>query len=225
MFLEPTPIRFDFHTHSLLSDGELLPVELARRYSCKGYQAVAIADHLDASNIETVIPAVVKGTEMWNAAPETDVRLIPAAEITHVPPSQIKVLVTEARRLGARIVVVHGETLNEPVVAGTNRAALEGGADILAHPGLISEQDAAFAAEKGIFLEVTARAGHCLTNGHVVAVARKAGASIVISSDAHIPRDIPGPESAAKVGLGAGLSAAELSEIEGQMAQLAGRFV
>jgi len=223
--LEPTPIRFDFHTHSLLSDGELLPVELARRYSCKGYRAVAIADHLDASNIETVIPAVVKGTEMWNAAPETDVRLIPAAEITHVPPSQIGALVTEARRLGARIVVVHGETLNEPVVAGTNRAALEAGADILSHPGLISEEDAALAAEKGIFLEVTARAGHCLTNGHVVAVARKAGASIVISSDAHVPGDIPGPESAARVGLGAGLSPAELSEIERQMAQLAGKFV
>ena len=223
--MEPTPIRYDFHTHSLLSDGELLPVELARRYSCKGYRAVAIADHLDASNIEAVIPAIIKGAELWNAAPETGVKLIPAAEITHVPPSQIASLVTEARRLGAKIVVVHGETLNEPVIGGTNRAALEGGADILAHPGLISEDDAALAAEKGIFLEVTARAGHCLTNGHVVDVARRAGASIVISSDSHVPGDIPGPELAARVGLGAGLRPAELAEIERQMAGLAGKYV
>jgi len=172
-----------------------------------------------------VIPAVVKGTELWNRAPETDVTLIPAAEVTHVPPSQIASLVSQARRLGAKIVVVHGETLNEPVSPGANRAGIESGADILAHPGLISEEDAALAAEKGIFLEVTARAGHCLTNGHVVAVARKAGASIVISSDAHVPRDIPGPESVARVGLGAGLSPAELSEIERQMAQLASKFV
>ena len=223
--LEPTPIRFDFHTHSLLSDGELLPVELARRYSCKGYLAVAIADHLDASNIEAVVPAVVKGTELWNGAPETDVKLIPGGEITHVPPSQIGSLVAQARRLGAKIVVVHGETPNEPVVAGTNRAALESGADILAHPGFISEEDAALAAKKGIFLEVTARAGHCLSNGHVVAMARQTGARIVISSDSHVPGDIPGPEPAARVGLGAGLSLAELSAIETQMAELAGRFV
>jgi len=223
--LEPTPIRFDFHTHSLLSDGELLPVELARRYSCKGYRAVAIADHIDASNIEEVIPAVVKGTELWNRAPETDVKLIPAAELTHVPPSQIASLVAQARRLGAKIVVVHGETPNEPVVVGTNRAALESGADILAHPGFISEEDAALAAKKGIFLELTARAGHCLTNGHVAAAAIQAGAPIAINSDCHVPRDIPGPELAAQVGLGAGLSLAELSAIEKQMAELADRYV
>ena len=223
--MEQALIRFDFHTHSMLSDGELLPAELARRYSCKGYQAVAIADHLDGSNIDAVIPAAVKAAELWNGAPETDVKLIPAAEITHVPPSQIALLVGKARRLGARIVVVHGETVNEPVMPGTNRAAVEAGADILAHPGLISEEDALLARQKGVFLEITARPGHCLTNGHVVSVARRVGADLVIGSDSHVPGDIPGPELAGQVGLGAGLTPTELSEVASKMAQLAAKSV
>jgi len=220
-----TLIRFDFHTHSMLSDGELLPAELARRYSCKGYQAVAIADHLDSSNIGAVVPAVVKAADLWNGAPETHVKLLPGAEITHVPPSRIAALVAEARRLGARLVVVHGETINEPVMPGTNRAAIEAGADILAHPGLISEEDALLAAENGVLLEITSRAGHCLTNGHVASVARRVGAAVVINSDCHAPRDIPGPLQAAKVGLGAGLTPTDLAEVGKRMAQIAAESV
>jgi putative hydrolase len=220
-----TLIRFDFHTHSMLSDGELLPAELARRYSCKGYQAVAIADHVDSSNIDAVVPAVVKAADLWNGAPETDVKLIPGAEITHVPPSRIAALVGTARELGAKIVVVHGETINEPVMPGTNRAAIEAAADILAHPGLVSEEDAVLAAQKGVFLEITSRAGHCLTNGHVASVARRVGAALVISSDCHAPGDIPGPLQAGRVGLGAGLTPSELSEIEKRMAQIAAESV
>jgi len=41
----------DLHTHSLLSDGELLPLELARRARVKGYTVLGITDHVDATNI------------------------------------------------------------------------------------------------------------------------------------------------------------------------------
>jgi histidinol phosphatase-like PHP family hydrolase len=223
--LSQTRIEFDFHTHSVLSDGGLLPAELARRFWQRGYRAVAIADHVDASNIEAVVPALARGARQWNQAPETKLRLIPGAEITHVPPSQIPALVRGARDLGARIVIVHGETLCEPVIEGTNRAAIEAGADILAHPGLISEHDAVRAAQSGVFLEITARGGHCLTNGHVVQIARNAKALLLIDSDAHGPADIPGPELAACVGLGAGLSQDELSEVSRSMAQFADAHV
>ncbi len=218
--MAPTLIRYDFHAHSLLSDGDLLPSELARRYSCKGYRAVAIADHVDNSNMETVVPAIVRSAEQWNAAPGTELRLIPAAEITHVPPSQIPSLISKARELGAKIVLVHGETLSEPVAPGTNRAGIEGGANILSHPGLISEEDAQLAATSGVLLEITARAGHCLTNAHVLLMARRSGADVVIDSDSHSPADIPDPELAAQIGLGAGMSPEELAEVERTMARL-----
>ncbi|MBI3754855.1 MAG: PHP domain-containing protein, partial [Deltaproteobacteria bacterium] len=49
----------DLHTHSLLSDGELLPSELIRRAEAMGYKGIAITDHSDASNIDFVIERIV----------------------------------------------------------------------------------------------------------------------------------------------------------------------
>jgi len=72
-----------------------------------------------------------------------------------------------------KIIVVHGETITEPVMPGTNKKALMSDIDILAHPGLISDDEAELAAEKGIYLEITARKGHSITNGHVAALDKK----------------------------------------------------
>jgi histidinol phosphatase-like PHP family hydrolase len=104
------------------------------------------------------------------------------------------------------VVVVHGESPVEPVAPGTNRAALEcPDVDILAHPGLITEEEAALAASNGTVLEITARGGHNITNGHVVRVARHAGAKLVINTDAHVPSDFMDQSRARVVALGAGL--------------------
>jgi putative hydrolase len=102
-------------------------------------------------------------------------------------------------------VVVHGETVVEPVPAGTNRAAIEARVDVLAHPGLLTPEDAELAARNGVLLELSARGGHCLGNGRVAALARRAGAGLVVNSDAHASRDLIDEGMARKVGLGAGL--------------------
>ncbi len=52
----------DLHTHSFLSDGELLPSELVRRAKVKGYRIIGISDHVDITNIEYVISAMMKLT-------------------------------------------------------------------------------------------------------------------------------------------------------------------
>ena len=76
--------------------------------------------------------------------------------------------------MGARVVNVHGETVMEPVEPGPTLAAVSSAnVDILAHPGLITPGDAAIAASNGVFLEVSARRGHGLANGHVVKTARR----------------------------------------------------
>jgi len=62
--------------------------------------------------------------------------------------------------------------------------------DILAHPGLITPEVARVAAESGVLLEITARKGHSLTNGHVAKLAEAAGAKLVFGLDAHGPGDI-----------------------------------
>jgi histidinol phosphatase-like PHP family hydrolase len=61
------------------------------------------------------------------------------------------------------------------------------------------------AREKGILLEITARKGHSLTNGHVAALAVKHGAGLVINTDSHEPGDLIDSDFARQVILGAGL--------------------
>jgi len=202
----------DLHTHSLFSDGTLLPSELVRRVETMGYAAVAITDHADSSNLDHVVPRIVQVGMDLNRS--QSVKVIPGVELTHIPPDLIGVLLKRSRELGAKIVVVHGETIVEPVAPGTNRAALEAGADIIAHPGLLSRDEARMAAEKGIFLEVTARKGHSLTNGHVVRLAADTGARLVLNSDAHSPGDFLSEPFARKVVEGAGLTPDAFSQLQ-----------
>jgi len=201
----------DLHTHTFFSDGELIPSELIRRAEAIGYKAIAITDHVDSSNIDMVIPKIVQ--VIGKLREFMSVEALPGAEITHAPPQTIPDLVKEARLLGARIVVVHGETLVEPVMPGTNRAAIEAGADILAHPGLISEEDLLFAKEKGVTLEITARKGHSLSNGHVAKEAMRLGVRLCINTDSHSPSDLITREFASKILLGAGVDKTGLNRI------------
>jgi len=195
---------YNLHCHSLLSDGDLLPSEIAVRYADQGYKVVAITDHADYSNIKPVVAAILEFSRHWPK--DSLIRVLPGVELTHLPPEQFKALSKYARGQGIKIIVGHGETPVEPVVAGTNRAALEADIDILAHPGLITEEDALLASKKGIFLEVTARKGHSETNSHVVRQALKSGANLVLNTDGHAPCDIITPKELAQVGLEAGLS-------------------
>lgn len=202
-------MRIDLHTHTFFSDGELLPSELLRRAQVKGYVAIGIADHGDASNLEELFTRL----RQFLAGQRTGfpLQIIPSVELTHVPPAQIPALARRAKMLGAGLVVVHGETIVEPVAPGTNRAAVEcRDVDILAHPGLISLEEATLAAQNGVYLEITSRRGHSLTNGHVVAIARTAGARLVVNTDAHSPDDLMDQEMARRVAQGAGLGEAEV---------------
>lgn len=193
----------DLHTHSILSDGELLPYELVRRATAAGYSAIAITDHIDQANIDFVVPRI--GAALKKLKEFVPIEVIPGAEITHVPPKLIADLVREARALGAKIVVVHGETVVEPVAEGTNKAAIEAGADILAHPGLITTEDVLFAKDKGVLLEITARKGHSLANGYVAKEAMKFGVSLAINTDAHSPRDLITRDRARQILLASGI--------------------
>jgi putative hydrolase len=195
----------DLHTHSIFSDGELVPYELIQRAVAAGYEALAITDHMDASNIDFIVPRIVKAIE--RIRPAVAIEVLPGAEITHAPPELIPDLVKEARSLGAKIVIVHGETLVEPVKEGTNRAAIQAGADIISHPGLISTEDLLFAKESGIFLEITTRKGHSLSNGHVAKEAMRFGVPLCINTDSHSPSDLVTREFARRVLLGAGIEA------------------
>ncbi|MDD1694135.1 MAG: histidinol phosphate phosphatase domain-containing protein [Methanoregula sp.] len=201
---------YDLHTHSILSDGEMLPIELIRRMAVTGYTTVAITDHVDLSNAESVLSTLELVRE---SAGLFGVKLLCGVEITHVPPSQIAQLAKDAKSAGADIVVVHGETPVEPVADGTNHAACTCKyVNVLAHPGVISLRDAKAATKNGIALEITSRGGHNRTNGHVARIARDAGCRIVVDSDAHAPHDILDERAKFIVAKGAGLTDAECKQ-------------
>jgi histidinol phosphatase-like PHP family hydrolase len=202
---------YDLHTHSILSDGEMLPTELIRRMAVLGYTTVAIADHVDSSNVTSVIESLMQVRE---SAKLFGVTLLCGVEITHVPPSQIADLAKKAHTDGADIVVVHGETTVEPVATGTNHAACGCKyVNVLAHPGLITIEDALLAARNNIALEITSRGGHNRTNGHVVQIAREAACQLVVDSDAHSPHDLLDERAKFVVAKGAGLTDAECKQV------------
>ena len=201
----------DLHTHTLLSDGVLCPAEHIRRAEVHGYRILGIADHADLSTMESIIPVLLTAAARENEL--GNMKVLAGIELTHVRPEHIAEATTLARKLGAQVVICHGETICEPIQAGTNRAAIEAGADILAHPGLISPQDAKLAAERGVMLEISSKAGHCLCNGHVAGIAKQTGAQLIFGSDAHNPEQMPTRDYATAVCKGAGLTDDEITQM------------
>jgi histidinol phosphatase-like PHP family hydrolase len=196
----------DLHTHTIFSDGELIPSELIRRAQVLGYTAIGLTDHVDFTNIEHVIAGVSKAKYLEDVL---QMKIIVGVELTHVPPQKIEALATLARRLGAELVVVHGETPVEPVLPGTNLAAIKANVDILAHPGFITLDEAELAKENNVCLEITSRSGHNITNGHVARIAKDAGAKLVVDTDTHSPDDLIDEKRAIEIAIGAGLKEEE----------------
>lgn len=202
---------YNLHSHTFLSDGELLPSEVAIRYQAQGYKTIAITDHADYSNIKTIVRAIVEFCRKWPK--DSAIKVLPGVELTHLPTQQFRPLANYARKHGVKVIIAHGETPVEPIASGTNKSALEADIDILAHPGLITDDDTKLAAQKGIFLEVTSRHGHSETNIHVIKQARKFGAKLILNNDSHKCEDIISPKELNQTGLDCGLTQEEIKKI------------
>lgn len=199
---------YDFHSQTTLSDGHLSPIELIRRAVVNGYAAIALTDHAGLADCEHVLKSLVAACKTANRF--WPIEAIPGLELTHLPPEAIAEAARWARAHGARLIVVHGETVVEPVLTGTNHAAvLCPDVNILGHPGFLTPEDALLAAANNVFIEISGRKGHSFTNGHVAQIGRQANVRFLVNSDAHDPEDLLTEETARAVALGAGLSAEE----------------
>ena len=202
---------FDFHTHTLHSDGVLIPIELLRRAKAVGYTGIALTDHVGRGPLARIITE--QRADCALAETYWGIRALVGVELTHVPAAAIADLAAEARELGADIVVVHGETPVEPVEPGTNHAAVSCPlVDILAHPGFLTLEDAMLAQTNEVFLEISTRRGHNACNGQIVTVGRRVGARFLVNSDTHEIRDLLSPDWARTVALGAGLGEEEAAD-------------
>ncbi|MGM0770094.1 MAG: histidinol phosphate phosphatase domain-containing protein [Halobacteriota archaeon] len=201
----------DLHTHTVFSDGELIPSELVRRAVTLGYRGIGITDHVDYTNIEHVLTCVKKAKYMEEVM---DIRVLAGVELTHVHPAKIAPIAKMAREMGAEIIVVHGESPVEPVAPGTNAAAAAcEDVDILAHPGFLTTEEAQMALDNDVCIEITARNGHNRTNGHVARIANEVGATLVVDTDTHSPDNLITKETALKVAIGAGLTESQAKQV------------
>lgn len=202
----------NFHSHTFFSDGELSPAELVCRCAGKGYKAIGLSDHADESNFENIITSELKCIQEINK--EGFIEAVCGIELTYVLPKNIAKVAAECRKAGAKIIIVHGETLAEDVYPETDIYATQcKEVDILAHPGLISKQAVKYAAKNNVLLEITSRKGHSLSNGYVAKISAQEGAKNILSTDTHGPDDIITLEFGKKVLAGAGLSLKEINSV------------
>jgi len=209
---EEQSVVFDFHTHTFWSDGELSPMEQARRAVQRGYRVLGLTDHVGVGGVPELIKALKADREIieryW------PITVVVGVELTHVPAEAIPEAARFALDAGAEIVVLHGETPVEPVPEGSNHAAIISGlVDVIGHPGHITEEDVREAAARDIFLELTSRRGHSLTNGHVARLAQRYGAKMIVNSDTHSPSDLLTSDFQRSVALGAGIEPSLLPDV------------
>jgi len=209
----------DLHSHSTLSDGTLTIEAMVAMAEQRGYDAYAVTDHaMGGLNNHRDMAAAVR-SEIDRLSRHTRVQLFAGVELSDYPPDRIARAASDARDAGAQVIVVHGECVSMKVEPGTNQAAVRSlDVDILAHPGLLSEQDAAEARRHDVYIELSARQGHCLANGHVYQVVRQAGAHVVVDSDAHDAEGLLSAEKVAVVVCGAGASLLFLTRVREQYA-------
>ncbi|MFW9924285.1 MAG: histidinol phosphate phosphatase domain-containing protein [Candidatus Thorarchaeota archaeon] len=199
--------RCDFHTHSFFSDGDLLPMELLRRAHVFGHQVYAITDHASASNLD-IIPKLKKDCEL--ATKHWGIIALPGVELTHVPADAIEEIAKKARDQGAIIIVLHGETISEPVEPGTNlKGANSKAIDILAHPGMLSDQEAKLCKKNNVLVEITSNSNHSKTNGITARVGLENHADFIQNTDTHSSSNMITYDGAKKVLIAAGLDEKE----------------
>ncbi len=199
----PDRPRFDFHSHTFLTDGTTSATDLWFHADRLGHRVLAVTDHVSLNDPAPLLARLRAESEAFEDGP-----LVPliGVEVSMVPPARIAGVARAARRAGAQIVIVHGETPVEPVPAGTNHAAIDcRDVDLLAHPGLLDPEDAELARAHGTFPELSGRRGHSLANGHVARIAIESGADLVVDSDAHSPEQLLPLELARRIAAGAGL--------------------
>lgn len=180
----------DVHVH--VGDGGLQPAEAMRLGRVAGYRAMVLLCRVDSASLSQLFPWLLQMCRHYSLY--TGVDAFAGVELVHVPPPLLYETVAEARALGAAFVGVHGEAPGAHVEVGTNMAAMQAGADVLLHPGLLTAEDARLAAELGVALEITSAPLYCLANAHVAAMAEAAGCGLVFGGNVKKADEFVTPE-------------------------------
>ncbi|MBK7898362.1 MAG: PHP domain-containing protein [Azonexus sp.] len=162
-----SPVNFDLHCHSLVSDGLLAPTELARRASANGVDLWALTDHDDIGGMAEAATvaaelgmAFVSGVEIsieWSGTP------IHVVGLGFDPQAPALVAGLEGLREGR---IARARRMGEALAASGISGAFEGALRYAANPGLISRAHfARFLVEAGAARDVQGVFQHYLVPG------------------------------------------------------------
>jgi histidinol phosphatase-like PHP family hydrolase len=203
--------RYDFHCHTFLTDGRASATDMWREADMLGHKVLAVTDHVALEDPKPLLDRLRQEAVQWEGE---ELTTLVGVEVTMVTPRKIPDVVRAARRAGAEIVIVHGETPANPVPPGTNRASVElNDVDVLAHPGFLTVEEAELAKTHDVILELSARALHMVTNGHVARTALEVGNDLVVDSDAHATDQLVSAHHARQIAQGAGVPEATLTRV------------
>ncbi len=211
----------DYHVH--VGEGYLLPSEAMRYGRRAGYKALGLLVRADSATLPLLLPWLLQMVRHYSLYAE--VEAFAGVELVHVPPQLMPEAVAEARTLGAALVVGHGESLGDVVERGSNLAAIQAGVDILAHPGLLTPEDAYMAAERGVILELSTAPRHSLCNARVAALAQQTGCGLVLNGDVKRQEDFASPDLRQGTLLGAGLTEEGMELVQDTTAVLLQRLL
>lgn len=185
----------DFHVYighgpGLGISGGMLPAEAMACAKQAGYQALGLILRTDGSNLYGLSTLEHLAGQIDQLAIYLDIQAILGVELVNVPSALLPQRVEQARRAGAKLVLVQGDTPGG--LPGVNAAfsAVEACADIISNPGLIDEPSAAFAAERSVALEISGNPQQAFCNAHVAKMAEKCGCPLITGGGIRNPHDI-----------------------------------
>jgi DNA polymerase (family 10) len=205
--IEVGDLRGDLQMHSTWSDGRDSIATMLDACAARGYEYVAMTDHSKALPMVKGLDAA-RLLQQWAEMDEvtagrTDIRLLRSMEIDILRDGSLDLEDELIARLDLVVISVHS-LLDLPSAQQTKRiltALRHPGVHILAHPtgriinrrpGSTFEMEEVLqcAAERGVAVELNAQPDRLDLRDTHAARARELGVKLVISTDAHQPREL-----------------------------------
>ncbi|MFL6274942.1 MAG: DNA polymerase/3'-5' exonuclease PolX [Blastocatellia bacterium] len=198
-------MRGDFHMHTTWSDGQNSIREMIEAARRRGYQYIAITDHTQSTSIANGnTPAeLLKEIEEIDAAAREydDIRVLKGAEVDILSDGSLDMPFEVLDQLDWIVISIHAgfQQTKEQITERVVRAMETGYPNVFAHPtgrilgerpGYEIDLEQVFAAAKkhNVRLELNSSPYRLDLNSYWLRVARQAGVSFVISTDAHQTR-------------------------------------
>jgi len=200
--------KFDFHTHTLYSDGDCIASSIVEAAEASGLAAVAITDHgpeLSVGIDPAKIPMMLQ--DIWTAKEDANIPVLTGMEANVVNVDgaidlddkiikKLDILVVGMHTLGTPM----QEELAENYFSAIMNAMRKNWVDVVAHPfrlhndlaPYLSPEDitefAELAAEKGIAIEINSK--YRVPSEEFLRACLKEGVKLSIGTDAHTAAEV-----------------------------------